>query len=339
MSQTAEIGSLERLDIDMQGDSLRILSGSANPALSEAIARELGLPLTRIEIARFADGETKVNIQESVRGMDVFVIQPTCPPTNENVMDLLIILDTLKRASPRRVTAVIPYYGYARQEKKIRPREPITARLIADLIEAAGAQRVLALDLHVQSIQGFFNIPVDHLTAGPLVADYLLEHGLGDADSVVISPDVGAVGQALAYGERLGSSLAITVKRRPEPNRSVVLELIGDLQGKRAIIIDDIIDTGGTLLRAAEVALERGASAVYACASHALLALDAAQRLQASPLEQVVVTDSIPLPEGKRLPKFTVISVAPLIAEAIKRVHADRSVSALFDRYWFQDRR
>jgi len=338
MSQTSELGFLERLDITPHTDDLRIISGSANPALSAAIADELGVPLTAIELARFADGETKVNILESVRGADVFVIQPTSPPVNDHVMDLLIILDTLKRASPRRVTAVIPYYGYSRQEKKIRPREPITARLVADLLQAAGAQRVLALDLHVQSIQGFFNVPVDHLTAGPLLADYLMNHGLGNAHSVVISPDVGAVGQALAFGERLGSSLAITVKRRPEPNRSEVFELIGDLEGKRAVIIDDIIDTGGTLISAAEVAIARGATEVYACATHPLLSHDAVELLERSPFKQVVVSDSIPLPEARRTPKFQVVSVAPLLAEAIKRVHADQSVSSLFHRYWFQDR-
>jgi ribose-phosphate pyrophosphokinase len=320
-------------------EDLRILSGNANPDLAGAIVSHLGLPLSRMMVGRFEDGEIWVRIEESVRGKDVFVIQPTCPPTSESIMELLIILDALKRASARRTTAVIPYYGYARQEKKVKPREPITGKLVADLITAAGADRVLAVDLHVQSIQGFFNIPVDHLPAGPILAEDIIAHGRDGRETVVVSPDVGGVRTAKALADRLNSSLAIIAKRRPDINQVEILQVIGDLKGKRAILIDDIIDTGGSIVSAAEAIAGSGASEVYAYATHPVFSGNAVDRLQASCIKEVVVTDTIPLPESKRRPKIRILSVAPIVAEAIKRVHQQVSVSTLFDRYWQDDKK
>jgi ribose-phosphate pyrophosphokinase len=322
-----------------QLDNLRVLSGNANPDLASAIASHLGIPLSRMQVARFADGEIRVQVEESVRGCDVFVVQPTCPPTSENIMELLVILDALKRASTQRTTAVIPYYGYARQEKKTKPREPIAAKLVADLISTAGANRILTVDLHVQSIQGFFNIPVDHLPAGPILAEDLMARGFTGPENVVVSPDVGGVGTAKALADRLSASLAIIAKRRPDINQVEILQVIGGIRGKRAILIDDIIDTGGSIASAAEAMKTSGASGAYAYATHAVLSGDAADRLQASPIEEVVVTDTIPLPAAKRRPKIRVLSTAPVLSEAIRRVHANTSVSTLFGRYWEEDKR
>lgn len=322
-----------------QTDDLRILSGNANPALSHAIADHLGLPLSQMQVSRFADGEIRVRIDESVRGADVFVIQPTCPPTSENIMELLIILDALKRASARRTTAVIPYYGYARQEKKLKPREPISAKLVADLISVAGADRILTVDLHVQSIQGFFNIPVDHIPAGPILAEDLLSRSFTGPEIVVVSPDVGGVGTAKELADRLGASLAIIAKRRPDPNLVEIVQLIGELEGKRAILIDDIIDTGGSIVSAANMVAERGASEIDAYATHAVLSGDAVDRLEAANVGEIVVTDTIPLPVSKRGGKIRVLSVAPVLADAIRRVHGNVSVSTIFDRYWHDDKK
>jgi len=320
-------------------DDLRIITGSANPALAADIASRLGLSLTSLKLSRFADREIHVLINESVRGDDVFVIQPTCPPTSENLMELLIILDALKRASPERVTAVIPYYGYGRQEKKVKPREPITAKLVADLISIAGVNRILTMDLHVQSIQGFFNCPVDHLQGGPLLADYFLQRGLKGKETVVVSPDVGGVGAARAFADRLRSPLAIIAKRRPEANQVEVMEVIGELGSDSAIMMDDMIDTGGSVVLGAEALAQRGVKDIYVCATHAIFSGDAAQRLEGSSIREVVVTDTIPLPAEKRTPKIKIISVAPLLAEAIRRVHANTSVSALFQPSWEEERR
>lgn len=320
-------------------DDLRILTGNANPQLAHAIAHHLSLPVSRMEVGRFADGEIWVRIEESVRGDDVFVIQPTCPPSAENIMELLVILDALKRASARRITAVIPYYGYARQEKKLKPREPITAKLIADLISVAGADRVLTVDLHVQSIQGFFNIPVDHIPAGPLLAQDLLARSFTGPDTVVVSPDVGGVGTAKALADRLSASLAIIAKRRPEANQVEILQVIGELDGKRAVLVDDIIDTAGSIVSAAEALAAKGAREIYAYATHPVLSGDAVARLARAPIKEVVVTDTIPLPEHKHHPKLRVLSVAPVLAEAIRRVHGNLSVSTLFDRYWQDDKK
>ncbi|MBE9565463.1 MAG: ribose-phosphate pyrophosphokinase, partial [Proteobacteria bacterium] len=286
-----------------------------------------------------ADDEIRVRIDESVRGADVFVIQPTCPPTAQNLMELLLILDALKRASARRSTAVIPYYGYARQEKKVKPREPISAKLVADLISVAGADRLLTVDLHVQSIQGFFNMPVDHLPGGPLLAQDLVERSFAGADTVVVSPDVGGVGAAKTLADRLNASLAIIAKRRPEADRVEVIQVIGELEGKRAILIDDIIDTGRSLVSAANMVAQAGASEIYAYATHAVLSGEAVDEMEAAPIKEVVVTDTIPLPESKRRPKLRVLSMAPILAEAIRRVHGNISVSTLFDRYWEEDKK
>jgi len=300
---------------------------------------QLKLPPPRMEVGRFEDGEVWVRIDESVRGADVFVIQPTCPPTSENIMELLIILDALKRASARRTTAVIPYYGYARQEKKLKPREPISAKLVADLISVAGADRVLAVDLHVQSIQGFFDIPVDHLPAGPILAQDLIARSLAGPDTVVVSPDVGGVGTAKALADRLNASLAIIAKRRPDTDRVELLQVIGELDGKRAVLVDDIIDTAGSIVSAAEAVAGRGASEIYAYATHPIFSGNAADRLEASPIKEVVVTDTIPLPERNRRGKIRVLSIAPLLAEAIRRVYQQVSLSTLFDQYWREDKR
>jgi len=320
-----------------RSDELRILSGNANRPLSQTIADRVGVPLSNMEVGRFADGEIRVRIEESVRGADVFLVQPTCPPTSENIMELLVILDALKRASARRTTAVIPYYGYARQEKKTRPRDPISAKLVADLISVAGADRILTVDLHVQSIQGFFDIPVDHIPAGPLLAEDLVSRGFTGTDTVVVSPDVGGVGTAKALADRLSASLAIIAKRRPEPNLVEVIQVIGDLAGKRAVIVDDIVDTGGSVISAAKMIAERGASEIYAYATHGILSGDAVVGLETAPIKEIVLTDTIPIPPAKRSSKVRLLSVAPIVAEAIKRVHADSSVSTIFDRYWKDD--
>jgi ribose-phosphate pyrophosphokinase len=320
-------------------DGLRIFGGNANPLLAQAIAAHLEVPLSTMEVGRFSDGEIRVMIAESVRGADVFVVQPTCPPTSETIMELLVILDALKRASARRVTAVIPYYGYARQEKKIKPREPITAKLVADVVAVAGANRVLTVDLHSPAIQGFFNIPVDNIPAGPILAQDMQAQGYGGPETVVVSPDVGGVGTAKALADRLSSPLAIIAKRRPETNEVQILEVIGELEGKRAILIDDIIDTGRSIVSAAEAVAGRGAKEVCAYATHPVFSGSAVEKLQRSALMEVVVTDTIPLSEHEQNSKIRVISFASVLAEAIERVHAHRSVSTLFDRYWREEKR
>lgn len=315
-------------------DDLRILTGSANPALAAQIAERLGISLTSLRISRFADEEIHVLINESVRGDDVFVVQPTCTPTSENLVELLIILDALKRASPQRVTAVIPYYGYARQERKVKPREPITAKLVADLLSVAGIHRVLTVDLHVQSIQGFFNCPVDHLLAGPLLAEFFLQQGMGGGKAVVVSPDVGGVANARAFADRLHAPLAIIAKRRLEANKVAVMEVIGELEQETAIMLDDMIDTGASVIMGAEALIKRGIKDIHVCATHGVLSGDACQQLEASPIKQIAITDTIPLARDKCTPKMKIISVAPLLAEAIRRVHSNTSVSALFEPSW-----
>ncbi|HEX2949289.1 MAG TPA: ribose-phosphate pyrophosphokinase [Armatimonadota bacterium] len=320
-------------------DNLRILTGTANPSLAQAIADYLGIELTHTLVTHFSDGEIRVQVQESVRGMDVFIVQPTCQPTSENILELLIILDALKRASARRITAVIPYYGYARQEKKTKPREPIAARLMADLITTAGAHRAFLVDVHVQTIQGFFNLPVDHLPAGPLLAEYFRDHGFADGNTVVVSPDVGGVGRATLLGDRLSADLAIIAKRRPEPNESEVINVIGDVKGKRVVIVDDMVDTAGSLVHGAEALKERGAKEIYACATHGVLSGPAIERLQNSPIEKLIITDTIPLAPEKQISKIEVLSVAPMLAEGIRCVHADQSLSTIFDRFWVAETR
>ncbi|MBI4588524.1 MAG: ribose-phosphate pyrophosphokinase [Candidatus Rokubacteria bacterium] len=307
---------------------LKLLTGNANRPLAEEIARDLRLSLADAEVSRFSDGEVFVQINENVRGADVFVIQPTCPPVNDNLMELLVMIDALKRASARRITAVLPYYGYARQDRKVQPRVPITAKLVADLITAAGCQRMLALDLHAGQIQGFFDIPVDHLFAAPVIIDYLGKKDL--TDPVMVAPDAGGVERARAIAKRVRAGLAIIDKRREGANISVFMHLIGEVKGKDVVIIDDMIDTGGTMLQAVEALEREGARRILACGVHAVLSGPAIERIERSPLEEVVVTNSIPLSPEKRIKKIAVLTVAPLLAEAIRRIHDEESVSTLF---------
>lgn len=309
---------------------LKIFSGTANPELSRRIAEVIGVPLGRAQIHRFADGEVFVEVEENVRDMDVFVIQPTCSPVNENLMELLILIDTLKRASADRITAVIPYYGYARQDRKVQPRTPITSKLVADLLTAAGTNRILSMDLHAGQIQGFFNIPFDHLYAMPIFLDYLMKEG-GAADRVIVSPDAGGTERARAYAKRLNVDLAIIDKRRTGPNQSEVMNLIGDVRGKNAVIVDDIVDTAGTLTQAARAVIDNKAKSVSTVCTHPVFSGEAIQRINESPLEMVVVADTVPLGnKAKKSEKIRILSVGKLLAEAIRRIHTGESVSSLF---------
>ncbi len=307
---------------------LKLFSGNANRPLAEEIAQYLHLRLDDADVSRFSDGEVYVQINESVRGEDVFIIQPTCPPVNDNLMELLVMIDAFKRASARRITAVLPYYGYGRQDRKAQSRVPITAKLVADLITAAGATRVLAVDLHAGQIQGFFNIPVDHLFAAPVIIDYLAKKELEDL--VLVSPDAGGVERARAIAKRLKAGLAIIDKRREGNNVAVFMHLIGEVKGKDVVVIDDMIDTAGTLIQAVEAVKREGARRVLACGVHPVLSGLAISRIADSELEELIITNSIPLPPEKRLPKTHVLSVAPLLAEAIRRIHDEESVSTLF---------
>jgi ribose-phosphate pyrophosphokinase len=307
---------------------LQIFSGNANLPLAQEIAAYLNINLGRAIVGMFKNGETRIKLEENVRGSDVFVIQPTCPPVNHNLMELLLLIDALRRASANRVTAVIPYYGYAKQEKKTTGREPISAKLVANLIRTAGADRLLTMDLHAPAIEGFFDIPVDHLQAGPLLADYVRELNL--PDPVVVSPDAGGVGRANNFRERIGAGLAIIAKQRPQPDSVEMLEMVGEIEGRTAIIVDDMISTGGTLAQAAGALKERGARTVYACATHGVFAGDALSIIARSVLVETIVTNTIPLPQDCNNARVRVLSVAPLFAEAIMRIHKDLSVSALF---------
>ena len=309
---------------------LKIFSLSSNRPLAEKIAEAVGLELGKISISRFSDGEVKVNVEESIRGAHVYIVQSTSDPVNDNLMELLIMIDALRRASAKTINVVMPYYGYARQERKAQSREPITAKLVANMITIAGADRVLTLDLHAPQIQGFFDIPVDHLIGVPLLADYFLEKGLFGEDVVVVSPDHGGVVRARKLADFLKSPIAIIDKRRPRPNVSEVMNIIGDVAGMKCIIIDDMIDTAGTITLAAAALLDKGADSVYACCTHAVLSGPAVERLDESDIREVIVTDSIQQPEGRHLDKLQTISVGNLVGEAIKRIHENRSVSPLF---------
>ena len=309
---------------------LKIFSLSSNRPLAEKIAEAVGLELGKISISRFSDGEVKVNVEESIRGAHVYIVQSTSDPVNDNLMELLIMIDALRRASAKTINVVMPYYGYARQERKAQSREPITAKLVANMITIAGADRVLTLDLHAPQIQGFFDIPVDHLIGVPPLADYFLEKGLFGEDVVVVSPDHGGVVRARKLADFLKSPIAIIDKRRPRPNVSEVMNIIGDVAGKKCIIIDDMIDTAGTITLAAAALLDKGADSVYACCTHAVLSGPAVERLDESEIKEVIVTDSIQQPEGRHLDKLQTISVGTLVGEAIKRIHENRSVSPLF---------
>ena len=313
----------------MRFNHFKVFSGNANTVLAKEICYELGCQLAVANVKQFSDGEVHLQIQENVRGADVFVVQPTCRPVDTNLMELLLMMDALKRASAERITAVLPYYGYARQDRKDRPRMPISARLVASLIERAGADRVLALDLHAAQIQGFFDVPVDHLFAAPVMVEYFSE--LGGEGLTVVSPDAGGVERARAFAKRMDSPLAIIDKRRTDVNVAEVMHIIGDVSGQHCLIVDDLIDTAGTLVKATEALLEQGARSVRACATHAVLSGPAVDRIEASEITEVVVTNSIPLcGQADNCDRIKQLSVAPLLAKAIQSIHEDGSVSTLF---------
>jgi ribose-phosphate pyrophosphokinase len=313
----------------MRFNHFKVFSGNANHALAAEICYELGCQLASATVRQFSDGEVHLQIQENVRGADVFVVQPTCTPVDRNLMELLLMMDALKRASAERITAVLPYYGYARQDRKDRPRMPISARLVASLIERAGADRILALDLHAAQIQGFFDVPVDHLFAAPVMIDYYDE--IGGEGLTVVSPDAGGVERARAFAKRLNSPLAIIDKRRTDVNVAEVMHIIGEVEGQNCLIVDDLIDTAGTLVKAAEALLEQGARSVRACATHAVFSGPAVERIENSEIEEIVVTNSIPLNEqADNCARIKQLSVAPLLAKAIQSIHEDGSVSTLF---------
>jgi ribose-phosphate pyrophosphokinase len=312
----------------------KIFSGTSNPKLARDIAACLNQPLGEMIVSRFADGEVRCAINESIRGADVFIVQPTCAPVNDTLMELLVMCDAFKRASAHRIVPIMPYFGYARQDKKVRPREPITAKLVADLITHAGADRIFAVDLHAGQIQGFFNMPVDHLPAQPIIAEYLIQSGIYDGNVTVVSPDVGGVERATMLAERLGADLAIVAKRRPEPGKVKVIDVIGDVEGKICVLIDDLIDSGGSVVAAAAEMTARGAQEVYACCTHAVLSGEAINRINDSPIKELIVTDTIPIAPERLVPKITVLSVASVCAQAITRIHHDDSVSTMFESFW-----
>ncbi|HVM32888.1 MAG TPA: ribose-phosphate pyrophosphokinase [bacterium] len=310
-------------------EGMKVFSGTANLSLAKNIAKSLGVPLGDLTVTRFSEGEIRVKINEDVRGRDIFLIQPTCPPVNDNVIELLIMLDAFKRASARRITTVLPYYGYARQDRKDQPRVPITAKLMANIITVAGTNRLLTMDLHAQQIQGFFDIPVDHLYAYPVLSGYFRKKNLKDL--TVVSPDVGGIKMARAYAKGLGADLAIVDKRRTGPNEVEAMNLIGEVKNRTVLIPDDIIATGSSLVEAVNALVKFGAGDIYACCTHAILSGNAVQKLQKTALKEIVVTDTIPLPPEKRVDKIKVLTVAPLLGEAILRIHNERSISTLFD--------
>ncbi|HNR03852.1 MAG TPA: ribose-phosphate diphosphokinase [Bacillota bacterium] len=315
--------------MNVHGKSIKVLNCNANKDLAKDIAFNLGIPVGDAQVSTFSNGEIGVSINESIRGADVFVVQSTCTPVNDNLMELLIMIDALKRASAGRINAVMPFYGYARQDRKSKSREPITAKLVANLIEAAGADRVITMDLHAPQIQGFFDIPVDHLYAAPLIVNYFINKKLDDI--VVVSPDVGGVTRARSLATKLDTPLAIIDKRRPKPNVSEVMNIIGDIENKNCIIIDDMVDTAGTMVNAAKVMKEMGARDIYVACTHPVLSGPAFERIRDSVIKELIVTNTIPLLAGKPVDKIKVLSVAPLFAEAIKRIYEGLSLSKLFD--------
>jgi len=318
---------------EQAGKGMKIFSGNANPDLAREIAAYLGTKVGDAVINRFNNGEVQVMINESVRGKDIFIIQPTCGPiVNDNIMELLIMADAFKRASAKHITAVVPFYGYARQDRKARGREPITAKLMADLMTTAGITRLVTIDLHAAQIQGFFNIPVDHMPGGPLLADYVKEKGFAPEDMVVVSPDLGGVSRARAIATRLECGIAIIDKRRPEPGVAEVMNLIGSVDGKIAIMVDDIVDTAGSLTEGAKALKKFGAKEIYACVTHPVLTDPALSRISQSEIKELIVTNTIPLPPSKKHPKIKVLSVAPILAETILRIYNELSVSQLFEK-------
>ena len=314
------------------GKNIKVFTGNSHPELANEIAKILGVPMGASKVSTFSDGEISVDINETVRGADVFIVQSTCSPVNNNLMELLILIDSFKRASAGRINAVIPYYGYARQDRKAKSRDPITAKLVADLLTAAGADRVLTMDLHASQIQGYFNIPVDHLMGAPILSKHFVEKGLADQDDVVVvSPDLGSVTRARKFADRLHAPIAIIDKRRPKANVSEIMNIIGEVEGKRCILIDDMIDTAGTIANAANALKDLGATAVYACCTHGVLSGPAFERINNSAIEELVMLNTINLPENVETDKITSLSVAPIFAEAIKRIYDDEPISKLFE--------
>src|SRR5471030_247382 len=314
------------------GRNIKVFAGNSHPQLAQDIADILGIPVGKSKVSTFSDGEISVDINETVRGNDVFIIQSTSSPVNNNLMELLIMIDAFKRASAGRITAVIPYYGYARQDRKVKSRDPITAKLVADLLTASGANRILTMDLHASQIQGYFNIPVDHLLGAPILAEHYISKGLIDQDDVVVvSPDLGSVTRARKFADNLHAPIAIIDKRRPKANVSEIMNIIGDIEGKRCILIDDMIDTAGTIANAANALKDLGAKEVYACCTHGVLSGPAMDRINDSTIEELVMLNTIPLREDRDNTKIRSISVAPLLAEAIKRIYDNQPISKLFE--------
>lgn len=307
---------------------MKIISGSSNRPLAEEIARYLNINLSEVELKKFKDNEISVKIGENIREIDLFIVQSTCNPANDHLMELLLMIDAAFRASARRITAVIPYFGYARQDRKVEPRVPISAKVVANILHAVGVKRVLTVELHSEQIQGFFDVPVDNLISTPIIVDYLKRLNISDA--VVVSPDTGGVERARFLGKRLNAGLAIIDKRRPEANVSKVMHVIGDVKGKNCILLDDMIDTGGSISGAARALREDGARDIYCVATHPVLSADAAEKLRSADFKEIVVTNTIPIPPEKKLPNMTVLSIAPLFGEAIRRIHNGESVSSLF---------
>lgn len=314
------------------GKSIKIFSGNSHPELASEIAEILGVPLGDASVSKFSDGEICVDINETVRGIDAFIIQSTNDPVNDNLMELLIMIDAFKRASAGRITAVIPYYGYARQDRKAKARDPITSKLVADLLTAAGADRVLTMDLHAAQIQGYFDIPVDHLLGVPILGKYFAQNGFDQRDDVVVvSPDLGSVTRARKFADRLHAPIAIIDKRRPKPNVSEIMHIIGDIKDKTCILVDDMIDTAGTITNGANALLKMGAKEVYACCTHSVLSGPAIERINESVIKELIMLNTIDLPENKKSDKFKILSVAPVFAEAIRRIYEEISVSKLFE--------
>ncbi len=308
----------------------RIFAGNSHVELAEEIAQIMGRPLGKAKVGKFSDGEIALELKESVRGDDIFLIQSTCAPVNDNLMELLIMIDAMKRASAGRINAVLPYYGYARQDRKAKARDPITAKLVADLMMAAGVDRVVSMDLHAAQIQGYFDIPVDHMVGMPILTDYWAKRGM--EDMVIVSPDHGSVTRARNLAEPLGVPIAIVDKRRPEPNKSEIMNIIGDVKGKNCVLVDDMIDTAGTICNAGKALIDLGAKSVSACATHGVLSGPACERLKEAPFDKIVLLNTVPIPEEKRLDKMEVLSVAPLFADTLTRIYTNDSVSKLFNR-------
>ncbi|HHY64385.1 MAG TPA: ribose-phosphate diphosphokinase [Clostridiaceae bacterium] len=317
--------------MNLHGKDIKIFAGNSNRALAEEIAQKVGLPLGASVVSKFSDGEIAISINEVVRGSDVFIVQSTCSPVNDNLVELLILIDALKRASAGRITAVMPYFGYARQDRKAKARDPISAKLVANLITVAGADRVLTMDLHAPQLQGFFDIPVDHLLGTPILAQYFYKKFKGETDDVVVvSPDIGSVGRSRKFAEKIDVPLAIIDKRRPKANVCEIMNIIGDVKDKRVILVDDLIDTAGTVVNAANALKDMGATEIYACCTHGVLSGPAIDRIRTSAIKELVTLNTIPLPNEKRISKITVLSVADVFAEAIERIYGDMSISSLF---------